>query len=110
MITDSQAEAACAYIRDKSPEYAKAEAERIQLSEFRKSKKALLMNEKQGEPEHVRASYAYAHDDYIALLDAIKDAVEREETIRWRIEAARLQVEIWRTQSSNNRAQDQSHR
>ncbi len=109
MITDSQAEAACAYIRDKSPEYAKAKAERIQLSEFRKSKKALLMNEKQG-PGHERESYAYAHDDYIALLDAIKDAVEREETIRWRIEAAKFQIEIWRTQSSNNRAQDQAHK
>jgi len=110
MITDNQAEAACSYIRDKSPDYARAKSERVQLMEFRKSKKALLMNEKQGEPEHVRASYAYAHHDYTVLLDAIKDAVEREETIRWRIEAARLQVEIWRTQQATNRQTDNSHR
>jgi len=109
MITDSQAEQACNYIRDKAPDYARAKSERIQLSEFRKSKKALLMNEKTG-PAHERESYAYAHKDYMELLDAIKDSVEREETIRWRIEAARLQVEIWRTQQATNRQTDNSHR
>ena len=44
MITEKEVEASAAYIRDKSPEYAKAKAERIYLAEFRKSKLAILYN------------------------------------------------------------------
>lgn len=110
MITEEQALAANDYIRDSAILYGTAKANRIQLMEYRKSKKALLMNEKQGEPEHVRASYAYAHKDYIDLLDDIKDAVEAEEALRWRMKAAELKIEMWRSQQATNRMVDSSHR
>ena len=103
MIADSQAEAANDFIRDKAGEYAQARANRIQLTEFRKSKKAMLMNEKQGEPEHVRTSYAYAHKDYLEILEGIKEATYIEEKLRWQMVAAQARIDIWRTQSSNKR-------
>lgn len=110
MITDAQAEKANDYIRDNAGKYAKAKAERIQLQEFRKSKKALLMNERKGQPGHERESYAYGHQEYIDLLDAIKAAVIQEEALRWEIRAAELKIEMWRTQQANNRMMDGSHR
>lgn len=109
MITEDQVERANNYIRDNASKYGKAKGARIQLQEFRKSKKALLMNEKTG-PQHERESYAYAHPDYIEILDAIKEAVEEEETIRWKMKAAEQKTEIWRTQQANNRMIDGSHR
>ena len=109
MITEDQVEAALNYIRDMSPEYAKAKANRVYLEQFRKSKKAILMNQKDG-PEHVRASYAYSHPDYLEVLDGLRTAVETEEEIKWRIVAAQLKSEVWRTQQANNRNVDKAHR
>ena len=109
MITEQQAEAANDFIRDSASAYGTAKANRVQLMEFRKSKKALLMNMKQG-AQHERESFAYAHDDYIALLDGIREAVEIEEALRWRMKAAELKIEMYRTQQANNRMIDGSHR
>lgn len=102
MIAEKQAEAANDFIRDKAGEYAQARANRIYLEQFRKSKKALLMNERDG-PEHVRTSYAYAHADYLGVLAGLKAAVEVEEELRWKMIAAQAKIEIWRTQQANQR-------
>ena len=110
VIDERQAEAANDFIRDNAGKHAEAKANRIQLMEFRKSKKAMLMNEKQGQPEHVRASHAYAHPDYLEILDGIQQAVEAEETLRWRMKAAEQKIELYRTQQANNRMVDKSHR
>lgn len=110
MITEPQVEAALDYLRDKAREYGKAKADRVYLEQFRKSKKAILMNHKVGEPEHVRASYAYAHAEYLEILDGIKAATEIEIELLWRMKAAELKTEIWRTQQANNRRIDSSHR
>lgn len=96
------------YILRNAPKFAAAKAERVYLEEFRKSKKALLMAESRAEAANAREQYAYAHEDYRALLDGLKAAVEVEEKLKWDLEAARMRVEIWRTQSANNRMQDRS--
>lgn len=102
MVTDQQAEAANDYIRDNAMTFAKAKAERIYIEQFRKSKKALLMNQIEG-PEHIRDSFAYSHPEYLEVLEGLKQAVENEEAIRWRIVAAQAKIEIWRSQQANNR-------
>ena len=109
MITNEEVERAAAYIRDESPAHAKAKAERIYLSEFRKTKKAMLVSTQKGTIQE-RESYAYAHKDYIELLEGLRAAIEEEETIIWRIKAAQAKIEIWRTQQANNRVIDGSHR
>ena len=76
------------FIYRQAPLYAKAKAERVRLEEFRKSKKALLMAECEAPAANAREQYAYAHPDYIALLDGIAAAVETEETLRWQLVAA----------------------
>jgi hypothetical protein len=51
---------------------------------------------------------AYATDDYIALLDGLKEAVETEEKLRWQLIAAQERVQIWRTQEATNRTIDRA--
>ena len=55
-----------------------------------------------------RTEWAYAHEDYEANLVGIQAAVEIEEKLRWLLEAARIQCEIYRTQQANNRVMDRS--
>lgn len=86
--------------------YADAKATRVHLEEFRKSKKALLMNECAEKAANAREQYAYSHPDYIALLDGLKVAVSQEEELKWHQIAAQLRVEVWRSQNASNRTQD----
>lgn len=51
---------------------------------------------------------AKAHPDYIALLDGIRVAQEREVTLKWQMDSAKITVEIYRTESANNRTIDRA--
>lgn len=103
MISDEQAEKANDFIRDKARDYAQAKANRVYLEEFRKSKKAILYQEAPAGTVAEKESFAYGHQDYIALLDGLRAAVEAEETLRWQMVAAEARIEVWRTQSANSR-------
>jgi hypothetical protein len=91
--------------------FAKAKSDRVYLEEFRKSKKALLMQEAFFAGVDTMAGQerdAYARQEYRDLLDGLKEAVEVEETLKWKMTAAQLRVEIWRTLQANNRLIDKS--
>jgi hypothetical protein len=96
------------YIIKNGGKFAKAKAERVYLEEFRKSKKALLMAESTAEAANAREQFAYAHNDYIALLEGLKAAVQIEEALRWDLIAAQARVDIWRTRQATARAQDRA--
>jgi len=99
-------------IRDKAAAYGEAKAQRVYLDEFRKSKKALLMKnalEMGYEAANAQEREAYADPAYLQLLKGLAAAIEKEETLRWEIEAARLDIEIWRTREATNRMQDRTH-
>jgi len=96
------------YIIANASKFAKAKSQRVYLEEFRKSKKALLMAQSTAEAANAREQYAYSHDEYLALLDGLREAIEIEEKLKWDIEAARMRVEIWRTEQANNRMQDRA--
>lgn len=93
-----------------APKFAQAKADRVHLEEFRKSKKALLMAECPEKAAVAREQYAYAHPEYIQLLDGLKEAVQAEEELRWKLVAAQMRVEIWRSQEATNRGQDRAVR
>lgn len=96
------------YIIANAGKFAAARAQRVYLEEFRKSKKAILMGQSTAKSAVEREQYAYAHEDYLALLGGLKLAIEVEEKLRWDLVAAQARVEIWRTQSANARAQDRA--
>tara|TARA_R110000868_G_scaffold9763_1_gene48011 strand:+ start:515 stop:847 length:333 start_codon:yes stop_codon:yes gene_type:complete len=86
--------------------YAKAKAERVYLEEFRKSKKALLMQQAQMhgvETMSAQERDAYANKEYQELIKGLAAAVEVEEDLRWKLIAAQMRVDIWRTNQANNR-------
>ena len=101
------AQEAVDFIFRNAPAYAKAKAQRVYIEEFRKSKKALLMKEAMTKFEAANAQEreAYANEEYQALIKGLQEAVEVEEKLKWGLEAARISVEIWRSQEATNRMQ-----
>ena len=83
--------------------FADAKAERVFLEEFRKSKKALLMKDSLEPTIGAQERDAYAHAEYIKLLEGLRDAVAIEEKLRWDLIAAQARVDIWRTEQANLR-------
>jgi hypothetical protein len=102
------AETRFAQLEQLALEFAEAQAQAEHLSEFRKSKKALLM--KEAEVSGVKTAAiqerdAYAHPDYVKLLDGLKVATERALSCKWRLELARMRFEWARTTAANKRAE-----
>ena len=93
------------YIIANAKKFAKAKAERVYLEEYRKSLKAILMKRSMESAVNAQEREAYSHDDYVALLVGLKEAVEIEEKLRWDLIGAQARVEIWRTEQANNRAE-----
>ena len=77
------------FLIDTAPMYAKAKADRMFLEEFRKSRKAQLASQAGTEVLGKQETFAYAHADYIEILEGIRQAVEKEERFRWLMAAAR---------------------
>ena len=101
------------FILKHAPVYAKAKAERVYLEHVRKSKKALLMKDAEvggAKTSAAQETVAYADPEYMDLLKALRDATYVEENARWKLTAAQAQIEIWRTDSANNRNQDRATR
>ena len=91
------------YLIDTAPLYAKAKADRMFLDEFRKSRKAQLASQAGTEVLGKQETFAYAHPEYIQILEGIREAVEKEETYRWMMTAAQAKIEVWRTQQYSAR-------
>jgi hypothetical protein len=98
------------YVLVNAAKFSQAKANRIYLEEFRKSKKAILMNQCDEKTVNAREQYAYSHADYLALLDGLRAAVEIEEKLKWELVGAQARIEIWRTEQANNRNQDRAMR
>lgn len=96
------------FIRDNAPAYAKAKAERVYLENFRKSKKAMLMQKAETEgytSAALQERQAYADPEYIELLSGLQVAVEEEEKYRWLMTGAELKIEVHRTMEASRRAE-----
>jgi predicted esterase YcpF (UPF0227 family) len=91
------------YLIDTAPLYAKSKADRMYLEEFRKSRRAQLMSQAGTEVLGKQETFAYAHHDYIEILEGIRQAVEKEEKYRWLMTAAQSRIEVWRTEQYSAR-------
>jgi hypothetical protein len=96
------------YLRDNAESYAKSKAARVYLEEWRKSHKAILMQEAEKAGQKTGAMMerdAYASPAYQETLQALMDAVVAEESMRWKMIACQAKIETWRTISANQRAE-----
>lgn len=93
-------ERALHFLKSTAAQYAKAKAECVYLTEFRKSKKAILIREAESKgikTGQERESYAYSHNEYIQLLKGLKVATEESERLRLLVKSAGVQIDIWKT-------------
>ena len=95
-------------LHEGGPLLAQAKAERVYLDEYRKSLKAILMKESNKASVAAQEVEAYSHEKYLNHLEAIKIAVEREESMRWRMVTAQAAIDVWRSQESSNRVMDKA--
>jgi hypothetical protein len=91
-----------------APKLAQAKANRVYMEEFRKSLKAKLMKSCGVDAIGAQEREAYAAPEYIAHLEALKEAVAAEEVLRWRMVADQASVEVWRSQEASARAIDRA--
>ncbi len=102
-------QAAVDYMIAKAAEYAEAEAQKIYMEELRKTIKAEQMQaaEMRNKSEYKTAAMqereAYASKPYKEHLEALKQAVEKREKLRWMLIAAQARIEVWRSQEASNR-------
>lgn len=100
-----------AQLEQVTQEFAEAEANRLYLMEFRKSKKAILMAEAERKdssmPIAKQERYAYSHPEYLELLDGLKVAIERAVLLRHRIQVINMRFEQWRSKQATTRAEMQ---
>lgn len=98
-------------IRDKIKDYAKAQAERDYLDEFKKSQLAILMKKYQTEYPTAAAQEreARADPEYKKLLEGLREAVENAERLRWELKLEEWQLEVWRTKQANQRAERKNY-
>ena len=103
-ISEETAGKAMQWLVDNAPKIAKARAMRVFLEEGRKSLKARLQLTANAKSMAEAEAIAYAHADYAGHLEALRDAVEADEELRELAAAARLKIELFRTESANARS------
>jgi hypothetical protein len=95
-------------IRELIAAHAKAKGERVQLEQFRKVKKALLMRDAENLGQKSAAMQerdAYANPEYLEVLDALKVATEEEARTFWELKLQEWKFEAWRTRSADARVE-----
>jgi hypothetical protein len=102
-MSDNHPHKAIQFLIDTAPLYSRAKASRMYLDEFRKSRKAQLMAQAGTEVLGKQETFAYAHPEYIQILEGIREAVETEERYRWLMTAAQARIEVWRTEQYSAR-------
>lgn len=105
IVTEDQVSNALHFLVDNARKAAKARADRIVCEEFSRVVKSEIMKEHGTLPVSAQEREAYADPRYKQHLEAVREAVEKDEYHRFMRSAAESKIEAWRTQSSNERAQ-----
>jgi len=103
MVADFNPHDAIDYIYQTAPEYGKAKGRVAELEAYKHSLKAIMMSRSTEATIGGQEKAAYASPEYQNLCKAIGEATEAAETLKWRLESARMRFETWRTEQANNR-------
>jgi phage shock protein A len=94
------------YIYKQAPEYGKAKGRVAELEAYKSSLKAILMSRSTETTIGGQEKTAYASEEYQNLCKAIGEATEQAETLKWRLESAKMRFEAYKVQEYNNRQLD----
>lgn len=95
--------AAIDFIYATAPKYGAAKGKVAELEAYKSSLKAILMKQSYETALGAQEREAYASLEYQNLCKAIGEATEAAETLKWRLESARMRFEAYRTEQANNR-------
>jgi hypothetical protein len=104
LISDDKIEAALNFLATSSEEIAAARAQRLRAEFKRKRTRAELIRKANEATAQAREAWAESHPDYAKACEEECVAVEADEFLRDRRNAADTIVETWRTQEANQRA------
>ena len=93
------------FIQKNAVVFAEAKSNRIHIENYLKYLKATLVNESNASTLGAKDTYAYSHPRYKEQLDAMKVAIETEERMKYLLEAAKLKIEVWKTQEYTKRTE-----
>jgi len=104
--------AAVDYLYTHGAKYAEAKGRRVQMEEYRKSLKAMLMKQALADGKAKTAAAAemeaYADHSYVEFTKGLAVAVEEEEALRWGLVSAQARIDVWRSTEASNRAVDRA--
>ena len=103
MIKDYDPNDAIDFIFKTAPFYAKAKGQLAELETFKSSLKAIKMAQTDEQSLGAQEREAYRSQEYQDLCKAIGAATEEVESLRWKLEAAKMRFEAWRTEQATNR-------
>jgi hypothetical protein len=83
--------------------YGAAKGKVAELDAYRHSLKAIMMSRSTETTIGGQEKAAYASKEYQELCKAIGIATEAAETLKWRLESAKMRFEAWRTEQASNR-------
>lgn len=104
MISDADIEKALDYLRDSVETAAQAKANKVYLAEYRKTKKAELMNKSNEPSEASKERFAYSHPEYQEFLLGLKEAIYQDAKHDFLRDAADAKIRAWQTQQATDRA------
>jgi len=94
------------YIYKNAPKYGAAKGKVAELDAYRHSLKAIMMSKSSETTIGGQEKAAYASEEYQNLCKAIGEATEAAETLKWRLESARMKFEAFKVTEYNNRQLD----
>jgi helix-turn-helix protein len=110
MTTFKEINEAVDYLFTHGKKYATAKGRRVQMEEYRKSLKAMLMKQAIADGKCKTAASAemeaYADQSYVEFCKGLSVATEEEEALRWGLVSAQARIDCWRSEQANNRTMD----
>ena len=97
-ISDAQMFESLEFLRDDDNEISRARARRIVIEDGKKHIKARLMAESKSVSISAKES-----DDYRKLLESLQIAIADDEHYRLLVDHHKARIEVWRSQSANDR-------
>ena len=88
--------------------YAKAKANVVYLTEYRKTVKAIGFQRSLKNTVAEKEADAYTTEGYKDCCKGLKEAVEEAERLRWMLVAAQARIDVFRTLEASNRNIDRN--
>lgn len=102
-VDDAAMERALGWMSKHVDDVSQAIAQRQHLEQYVKSVEAQQKMRWADAPANVQERNARGSDEYVAVLEAFKEASFREQRARYQWQLAQTVIDVWRTQQANHR-------